>query len=313
MHPYSVSAILYNLEKIGWTTKRVGLRTSVQPRRLIKVINDFQPDIIYTYGSLTALNPVWVRRFCRHSSYTIAHGWDDVYGEIWSDVYGKIPGLVMNFIEKAIIKRSDGVVTLSRYNQERGRKWGVESVFIPNGADVPKFDPKQSNIQLEGRFKLVYTGDQARWKRTWEICEAMKELPTDIKLYLTGRKYSYLDKYESENCVFLGYIPKNEQLSIMSQADAFVLTANQDCNAKIQEYLRFQKPILAYDGRAELFFTNERNALLTRDYPSAIMRLANDPLLCKMLAQNAKNDLPILTWEEIAFQFDVYFRELANG
>ena len=276
------------------------------------VVRAFRPDIIYTYGSLTALNPVWLRRLCRHRSYKVVHGWDDVYGEIWHDVYGWLPGRLMDIMERAIIRQSDGVVTLSRYNQERGRKWGVESVYIPNGADVPSYDPSKCPIRLEGRLKLVYTGDQARWKRTWEICAAMADLPKDIKLYLTGGHYPYLDKYASENCIFLGYLPKNDQLSVMAQADVLVITANQDCNAKIQEYLRFGKPILGYDGRPNLFFTNGHNALLTRDYRSAILRLANDPGLRARLAANAR-ELPVMTWAEIAAQFDDYFRSLLEG
>ena len=36
----------------------------------------------------------------------------------------------------------------------------------------------------------------------------------------------------------------------MSQADAFVYTSNQDCNAKLQEYLRWGKSILAFYGKS---------------------------------------------------------------
>ena len=48
-------------------------------------------------------------------------------------------------------------------------------------------------------MNLVYTGDQARWKRTADICEAMRHVPKNIKLYLTGRRYPYIDKYASDN------------------------------------------------------------------------------------------------------------------
>ncbi len=310
LHPYTVGAILHNLEQLGWQTRRLGIRSAIRPGRLIAAINAFRPDIVYTYGSLTALNPIWLRRLCRHRAYRVVHGWDDVYGEIWRDVYGWLPGKLMDAMERAIIRQSDGVVTLSRHNQERGRRWGVECAYIPNGADVPVFDPAQCPIRLAGRLKLVYTGDQARWKRTWEICAAMADLPVDIKLYLTGGRYPYLDKYASENCIFLGYLPKNDQLSVMAQADVLVITANQECGAKIQEYLRFGKPILGYDGRPNLFFTNGRNALLTRDYRSAILRLADDPGLRARLAANAATDLPVATWAEIAARFDRYFKSL---
>jgi glycosyltransferase involved in cell wall biosynthesis len=95
----------------------------------------------------------------------------------------------------------------------------------------------------------------------------------------------------------------------MSQADAFVVTADQDCNAKLQEYLRWRKPILAFDGRANLFFTNGHNALLAPngDYAPLILRLADDPTLCQKIADHAAQDIPVYTWREIAQQFEAFF------
>jgi len=61
-----------------------------------------------------------------------------------------------------------------------------------------------SPLLLTGRFKLVYTGDKARWKRTEDICRAMRELPKDVKHYMTGQEYDHLKPYYSENCISLG-------------------------------------------------------------------------------------------------------------
>lgn len=98
----------------------------------------------------------------------------------------------------------------------------------------------------------------------------------------------------------------------MSQADCFVCTSDQDCNAKIQEYLRWQKPYLGFDGRANLFFKNRHNAYLTRDYVAAITDLADHPALCAELVRNAAAEIPIYSWSEIAAQFDGFFQELVK-
>jgi len=309
--PFSLGAIRYNLEQLGWTTCYAPLATSAHPLRLARLIDTFKPDIVYTYGGPVSLHPLFCRKFlCHHKAFKVIHGWDDIYGEVWEAVFGKVPGVFMHWLEKRVVKNSDGVVTLSYYNRNRGREWGVESCYIPNGADVPKYDPSACAIKLDGRFNLVYTGDMHRWKRTWEVCEAMRKLPKDIKLYLTGQLYPEIKQYASDNCILLGYVSKNDQLSVMAQADALVVTADQDCNAKLQEYLRFKKPILGYDGRMNLFFKNGRNALLTRDYVSAIQRLASDPALCQSLVQNAEKDIPVYSWLEIAQQFDAYFESV---
>jgi glycosyltransferase involved in cell wall biosynthesis len=98
----------------------------------------------------------------------------------------------------------------------------------------------------------------------------------------------------------------------MSQADAFVCTSDQDCNAKLQEYLRWKKPILGFDGEANNFFKSGENALLAKngDYAPLIEKLASNPALCQRLSENAARDIPVYSWAEIAQQFDEYFLTL---
>ena len=313
--PYSIHAIGYNLEKRGWTVGWMGRKSSKSIFSVARRIDEFKPDIIYTYGSLVALHPLIARKFlCKHKAFKVVHGWDDPYGRIWEEFLGWPGKVLMNWMEKRIVKNSDAVVTLSYELQKKGRRWGIDCHYIPNGADIPPSSLPSTNNQLpatklNGMFNLVYTGDKARWKRTDDICRAMQKLPKDIKLYMTGQEADYLKPYYSENCISLGWLTKEEQLSVMSQADAFVVTSNQDCNAKLQEYLRWHKPILAFDGEANNFFKNGRNALLAKDgdYAPLIERLAADPALCKALADNAARDIPVYTWAEIAQQFEDYF------
>lgn len=307
---YSLASIGYYLEKRGWQTRRVGRKASLTPVRVRRHIDAFRPHVIYTYGTLTALNPILARRLCGWKDFVIVHGWDDDYRDVWRYNFGRAAGWLAGWIERQIVRRSDGVVTLSRFNQARGLDWGVVSVYIPNGCDHPEFDPTACGIRLEGDFKLVYTGDQAPMKRTADICQAMRELPPSIKLYLTGRHYPYLDEFASDNCIFLGFVSKHDQWCVIDQADVAVCTADHDCNAKLHEYLRMRKPILGYDGRANLFFHNGHNALLTRNYPEAILKLQREPELRKRIVDNAKSEIPVYTWSEIAQQFDDYFRSL---
>ena len=65
---------------------------------------------------------------------------------------------------------------------------------------------------------------------------------------------------------------------------------------------------MGYDDRANLLFTNNRNAVLTKDYPKAIIRLYENPELRKQIAENAEKDIYVMTWKEIASEFDKAFR-----
>lgn len=314
--PYSIGAIGYNLAKRGWTVAWLGWKDTRNPFSLAKEIDAFKPAIVYTYGGLVSLHPLFCRKFlCRHKSFNVVHGWDDEYGVIARDVvappFNLVAGRFFDMMERRIVAKSDAVVTLSRYLQRKGKEWGVDCLYIPNGADNVAADAAaQSTLKLSGRFKVVYCGDKARWKNVESLCIAMQRLPSDIKLYFTGRDEDYLAKYSSANCIFLGYLPREDQMAVMSQADAFVCTANQDCNAKLQEYLRWEKPVIAWDDRPNLFFSNGRNALLTTDFAAAISRLADDPGLRADLVRNAKTDIPVFSWAEIAEQFERFFLSL---
>lgn len=311
--PYSVDAIGYNLEKLGWEVAWLGIADTRNPFHLAKEIDQFRPDVIYTYGATVSVWPIILKRLgCRHKKFVVVHGWDDPYDRIGGELLGWPGKLLMLAIQKILVKRSDAVVTLSYALQKLGRKWGVDCKYIPNGADPLAELKIDGGIRLDGRFNVVYTGDKVRWKRTADICRSMRKLPKDIKLYMTGREVDYLKEYLSDNCISLGWLSKEEQYSVMSQADAFVSTSNQDCNAKLQEYLRWKKPILALHGEADNFFKDGENALLATDgdYAPLIEKLANDPGLCKRLAENAEKQIPVYSWYEIAQQFDAYFKEL---
>ena len=61
--PYSIDAIGYNLERLGWKVGWCGWNSSKNPFSLAKRIDDFKPDIIYTYGSTVALHPLFAAGF----------------------------------------------------------------------------------------------------------------------------------------------------------------------------------------------------------------------------------------------------------
>ena len=136
--PYSIDAIGYNLEKRGWAVGWMGRKSSRSILSVARRIDEFKPDIVYTYGSLVALHPLIARKLlCKHKAFKVVHGWDDPYGRIWEELLGWPGKVMMNWMEKRIVKNSDAVVTLSYELQKKGRRWGVDCRYIPNGADIP--------------------------------------------------------------------------------------------------------------------------------------------------------------------------------
>jgi hypothetical protein len=307
--PFGHAAALFSLRRLGWSVRCVGFWGSLNPLGLRRRVRGCKPQVVLTNG-VTSLSPIMLRGVSTRMRCPIVFAWDDYYSEIWRANFGRFAGLFMTMYERQIVRRSDHILTISHYNQQRAQGWGKRTWFVPNGCDVPEFDVDKCPIRLDGAMNLVYSGDQARYKRTYEVVQAMAKLPKNIKLYLTGHPYEYLKPCASENVVFLGYLSKNDMWSVIDQADVCVCTADQDCNAKFHEYLRMKKPILGYDGKPNWLFKNRHNALLTKDYVSAIMELSARPDWRRELAENAAREIPVYTWREIAQQWDVVFGEI---
>ena len=309
--PFGHIAMLRGLGQLGWHIRMAGWHGSWNPVSLARRITRFSPDLIFA-NSVTSLSAVWAQFMSSGWHRPVVLGWDDFYEDIWRTCFGPVAGHFMHWLEPRIVRASDYVITISRYQQERAKALGKKTWYIPNGCDFPEFDVTTCKHTLQGELNLVYCGDQGRYKRTYEIVQAMSRVPEDIKLYLVGTPYKYLQPLASKNVIFLGRLPENDKWSIMSQADVLVCTANTDCNAKFHEYLRIGKPILGYDGIANHLFQNRRNALLTRDYPATIMELYRSPELRAEIAANAARDIPVYTWREIAEQYDRAFAEILD-
>jgi len=306
-YPTAAGIIQRNLKSLGWEIQRLGLKQTWNPFVLRKYLLDFQPDLILAYGS-TGEVPCWARAL---SSWRgpVVHCWDDYYDEIWEVTFGKAAGWFMRHLEKRIICRSDFVITLSKYNVARAQRWGKEARYIPNGCDeIQPYDPARAAVKLEGDMKIVYCGNQGRYKRVHELVQAMHRVPRNIRLYLTGAPAPYLEAMAPSNVVFLGLLPKEEVWNVMHQADVLASTSDQDCGCKLHEYLRYKKPLLLRDGKARFFFTDHVNALLTTDYEGAIMELYGDPGLRQALVSNATRDFTVHTWLEIAQEYENAFQ-----
>lgn len=309
--PWGHGQILYHLEQLGWSIRRLSFFESWNPWTLGRLMDEYQPDLVLTNGT-TALSPVWARKwFCRWRGPIILD-WGDFYAVVWETNFGWLAGRFMRFYERCIVRGSDYVMTVSKHNQKRAEAWGKRTWYVQSACVEPVYDLNACSIRLSGAMKLVYCGGQGKYKKVEDIVNAMAHVPDDIRLYLIGTPNPDLRKHASGNVVFLGQLPENDKWSVMSQADVLVNTADMDVNSKIYEYLRMQKPILGYDGIPNYKFTNRVNALLTRDYPSAIMELYQSPELRTTLAVNAARDLPVCTWLELAQQYDHILQEISD-
>ena len=257
----------------------------------------FLPDIIVTSEVPAGFIPVLLKKI-KLIKCPIVHLWDDYYEEQMVNY----PKLLIRFLEYFTIKNSDYIITVSKYNQNLSQNLGKTTFYVPHGVDL---DKNKSNVNLRKlrtspKNKIaVYLGEQSTYKKVNEILDATLKLNCD--LFLIGEiNKDFFKKYNKiKNIHFIGKVPASEILFILKQSDILINTSNQDSNFKFFEYIRAQKPILAYNDKPSYLLTHKHNAYLTSNFKKGLQELLSNDKLRESLIKNIKK-IKTYTWKEIA-------------
>jgi glycosyltransferase involved in cell wall biosynthesis len=251
----------------------------------------FKPDIVVATGIL-GLIPCFFKKIGLLRK-PIVHMWDDYYGEQMGKKWGALP----SYLEMFSILNSDYITTMSKYNEVKAGILGKKVFFIPHGVQE---NVKQTEIKLKGKVKVVYIGDQSKYKQTDKMIESVRDL--DCELYLFGKPNPEFQKQASSNVHFMGFIPADEIPSVLKQADILINPSDQDSSFKFFEYIMAGRPILAFKGRPCYLLTHRENAFLTNNLSEGIKTLVKDKKLRTIITKGAEklSKETTLTWEKVA-------------
>lgn len=181
--------------------------------------------------------------------------WTDIY---YSDLFPQTKWAKkkdLNY-EKSVLENADNVIVVSQSIKELFLEKGTfnESTFhvIPNGFDHKDF----SSVELQQTKKteslrIAYTGTMSEQYPINAFVSALTALKSDVELHFAGKiTQSAQDKLEAFNLNAKGFVPHNESISELQQADALLLIIPQIDNnhgiltGKLFEYLGARKPII---------------------------------------------------------------------
>jgi len=263
----------------------------------------FKPDVIISAGVIGAL-PCFLKKIGLVRK-PIIHDLTDNYTECMAAKHSidKIA-----FLEHYIIKNSDFIISPSIAAIKKCKLFGKKAFYIPHGVN-PDFDEKKP-VKLKGKLKILYSGEQTKYKRVDELIKAVKDL--DCDLYLLGTTNEEFKKFASKNVHFLGQVHHNNVASYLKAADILVITNNDDSTLKMFEYLKAGKVILGLKGRLEYFLSNKVNAYLTYDLAKGIKELTSNKKLREYLIKNAKK-INVKVWDEIAEDYLELIKKLIRN
>ncbi len=204
-------------------------------RKLPKIVDDYQPDVILFSSMVTATLAKFTRSKITVPMVTINHGQDV-----------KMPiGLYQNFVPK-VFDALDGIISVSRATREECIKRGMhpdKGIALPNGFDMAHIQETPDKIEarkeleqvfglsLDGKKLLLTVGRQVKRKgHEWFITEVFPKIKSDV-IYLAvgdGPEHELLlqlkDRLKYKDSLhFVGKQPDDLLRKSYAAADVFVM------------------------------------------------------------------------------------------
>ena len=204
-------------------------------RKLPKIVEDYQPDVILFSSMVTATLAKFTRSKISVPMVTINHGQDV-----------KMPiGLYQNFVPK-LFEALDGVISVSRATREECIKRGMhpdKGIALPNGFDMAHIEETPDKMEarkeleqafgfsLNGKKLLLTVGRQVKRKgHEWFISEVFPKIKSDVIYLAVGdgpeheRLLQLKDELEFKDSLhFVGKQPDDLLRKSYAAADVFIM------------------------------------------------------------------------------------------
>jgi phosphatidylinositol alpha-1,6-mannosyltransferase len=204
-------------------------------RKLPKIVEDYQPDVILFSSMVTATLAKFTRSKISVPMVTINHGQDV-----------KMPiGLYQNFVPK-VFEALDGVISVSRATREECIKRGMhpdKGIALPNGFDMAHIEEAPDKVEarneleqafgfsLNGKKLLLTVGRQVKRKgHEWFISEVFPKIKSDVIYLAVGdgpeheRLLQLKDELEFKDSLhFVGKQPDDLLRKSYAAADVFIM------------------------------------------------------------------------------------------
>lgn len=314
-------------------TRLIGMQSSVSLQALplaLRVGKVHPPDIIHAHNlffATTAMAPVLARSLRRPLVTTLHTGSVKHLGRF----YGQVVSLYERTIGKAILRRSERIIAVSKAVGKHGAHLGVEASrlhVIPNGVDLERFRPRQRGTPKEGEIRIVFVGRLISNKGPQYLVEAIPSVlsshpKVEFVFVGDGPLRPSLERRAralrvDHKVKFLGL--RNDVASILGECDIFVRPSLlEGMPLTVLEAMACSLPVIAtaVGGTPELVSDGVTGLLVEpanhRELANAILRLVGKPSWARELGSNGHALVEkAYDWDIIAEQTLEVYRELAS-
>ncbi len=216
-------------------------------------------------------------------------------------------------LAKSCLKEANAIHVLNKYTGEYIQKeFQTDYSVIPHGVDLPKLSKV---ISQNKKITITCVAEFIPLKQIDWVINAVKsyEGDADIALKIIGKgslqKKLHALKGADSRIQFLGHMPNNEVMKILTQSHIFAMPSIKETFGLVYlEAAATHNAIIAYHKYSiNGVFESEKEVLFCTgymDFKNKLHRLIDDPVEVKKLANNALEKVQYMSWDSIIQKYN---------
>jgi glycosyltransferase involved in cell wall biosynthesis len=292
-------------------------------KKFKEVLKKHKIDLVHFHSPLFTF-PIGLLREKNYPLIMTTHYLLDVKAnKLAASVYHKF----IKWMTKFIAKNVDKIICVNEDYISVFLSWGIERdklIYIPNGVDIKKFSPGESNAKMKSRDdKLIVYFGRLHYQKNVDILirsfKYVKDKVDDVKLVIIGDGIDF-DKLKrmsshDKDIIMTGFLPDENLIDYLRSADLVVFPSRgENASFTLLETMACGIPAISSDvGNAKNLLANGRGILLEKYTEEEIAEkciflLKNKEIAEKIGAKSRKFVQQNYNWEKISKETEELYK-----
>ena len=228
-----------------------------------------------------------------------------IYSQQIEHLHNKTISKITTNYEKEALEWADAITVVSKDAFDYYKKLGLNVYHIPNSIDMNSLPTKSDR-----RYKkqIIFAGRLSSEKGIDVLCELIEILPSDINLIIlgSGPKENLIKNITKPNVDYLGYLPKNESISLIRGSDILIQPSLiEGISSTILEAMACKVPVITTNvgGNKEIIEPDQNGILIEPDNSQKllekILKLFASSDFKNKLINSAYSDVQKYDWSNV--------------
>jgi len=219
-------------------------------------------------------------------------------------IHNRTTSKIATNYEKEALEWANAITVVSKDAFDYYKKLGLNVFHIPNSIDIKSLSTKSDRRYNK---QIIFAGRLSSEKGIDVLCELIEILPSDIHLIIlgSGPKENLIKNIKKSNVDYLGYLPKNETISLIRGSDILVQPSLiEGISSTILEAMACKVPVITTNvgGNNEIIEHNQTGILIEPNSQillEQIKKLFANPELKNRLINSAYTNVQKYDWKNV--------------